>query len=406
MIYDEAIAQIPSPSYLIKMGCLVNQVNHLAAIANNKNLTVFFPLKTQNLTPILNTCIKYFQGFATSSLFEVTLAREIAGPHKKIHLTSPGLRQDEIEQIIELCDGISFNSLSQWERFKQNSLNRIDCSLRINPQLSYVKDTRYDPSRKGSRLGAPLNKVIEKLANDPAFFAGITGIHFHTNCDSEDFSPILEIVKHLDHTIPSLLQQCNWINLGGGYLFYEDTDLSPFEEAVSLLQEKYRLEVIIEPGASVVRDACHLVSSVIDIIESDGMHIAVLDTTINHMPEVFEYQFKPDVLNESETGPYTYLLEGGTCLAGDHFGVYHFDKPLEIGSKIVFTGMGAYTMVKANTFNGINLPSIYTLTEHGDLVLQKQYTYEEFKNRCGADTNESIREADKPESNNKKRRAA
>lgn len=157
------------------------------------------------------------------------------------------------------------------------------------------------------------------------------------------------------------------------------------------MQTKYGLQVIIEPGAAVVRDACFLVSRVIDIIPSDCKQIAVLDTTVNHMPEVFEYQFRPDILNESENGGFSYILEGSTCLAGDHFGEYSFDEPLKIGSTIVFSGVGAYTMVKAHTFNGINLPSVYSLTEAGELALQKQYTYQDFKNMCGADdTNESI----------------
>jgi carboxynorspermidine decarboxylase len=178
-------------------------------------------------------------------------------------------------------------------------------------------------------------------------------------------------------------------------LFDEDTDTRPLEQAISLVKEKYNLEVIIEPGATVVREACYIVSSVIDIISSNEKTIAVLDTTVNHMPEVFEYQYRPDIVEEYKNGNYSYILEGSTCLAGDHFGEYNLDSPLEIGSNITFTGMGAYTMVKAHMFNGINLPSIYALTEGGDLELQKQYTYEDFRSRCGVESeNESLRKND------------
>ncbi|GAB5501012.1 MAG: hypothetical protein PsegKO_33230 [Pseudohongiellaceae bacterium] len=125
------------------------------------------------------------------------------------------------------------------------------------------------------------------------------------------------------------------------------------------------------------------------------------------MPEVFEYQFQPDILEEDENGEYSYILEGATCLAGDHFGEYSFAEPLEIGSRITFPDMGAYTMVKAHMFNGINLPSIYELTESGDLILQKQYTYEDFKQRCGAsEPNESLRATANFKSITRKRGAA
>jgi carboxynorspermidine decarboxylase len=79
------------------------------------------------------------------------------------------------------------------------------------------------------------------------------------------------------------------------------------------------------------------------------------------------------------------LLAGCSCLAGDLFGVYSFDEPLDIGSRVVFRNAGAYSIVKANMFNGINLPNIYLLKEKGELVLVKQFTYEDFASRCGVD---------------------
>lgn len=399
--------QLRTPAFLLSEKELGGANQEIYNASRPLGLAVFYPLKTQAYFFTLDRIKKNIAGFSASSLFETRLAREIAGLNKKIHFTSPGLREDELDELIELCDGISFNSSSQWERFKQKAIGKVDCALRINPQLSFVKDKRYDPSRKHSRLGIPLDQIVDRLKSDPGLFKEITGLHFHTNCDSEDFSPILKTVEHLDKKIPDLLKQCKWINLGGGYLFDEESDLKPFEEAVQLLQDKYALEVIIEPGASVVREACYLVSSVIDLIESDGMQIAVLDTTVNHMPEVFEYQYRPDILNESENGQYSYILEGATCLAGDRFGDYTFDKPLEIGSKIVFTGMGAYTMVKAHTFNGINLPSVYSLADNGELILQKEYTYEEFRKKCGAEENhESIRKTTASECSPRKQRTA
>lgn len=260
----------------------------------------------------------------------------------------------------------------------------ITCGLRINPQISIVKDNRYNPCRPNSRLGIPLELLKEHISSDFEMFNGIDGLHFHTNCDAEDWTPILKTVEHLDANIPKLLQQCHWINLGGGYLLDKNTDISPFRDAVNLLKKKYDLKVIIEPGATVVRDACYLVAQVVDLFKSDDMQIAVLDTTVNHIPEVFEYQFSPDVIGDREDGEFSYILAGASCLAGDVFGEYSFEKPLEIGAHIVFSGVGAYAQVKSHMFNGINLPTIYALTADGKVKLEKEYNYEDFKSRCGA----------------------
>jgi len=192
------------------------------------------------------------------------------------------------------------------------------------------------------------------------------------------FSPLLETVEHLDETAPELLEMIDWINLGGGYSFPHIGDREPLAKAVDILWYKYGLEVFLEPGSGIVRDAAVIVSSVIDMFESDGRTVAVLDTTVNHMPEVFEYQFQPKVLGQTEDGPYRYLLAGCTCLAGDVFGEYALAEPLERGSRVVFTDMGAYTMVKWHRFNGVNLPGIYARKKTGDLVQCRRFAYEDF----------------------------
>src|SRR5207249_1862693 len=122
-------------------------------------------------------------------------------------------------------------------------------------------------------------------------------------------------------------------------------------------------------GAAFVRSAGILVSTVLDLFPSGRKHMAILDTTVNHLPEVFEYQFEPDVIGDTPSGRFAYTLAGCSCLAGDVFGDYAFTEPLRIGTKIVFANVGAYSVVKAHMFNGISLPSLYTLGETGGLEL-------------------------------------
>ena len=121
-----------------------------------------------------------------------------------------------------------------------------------------------------------------------------------------------------------------WINLGGGYIFDTDENLRVFYELTQYIRKKYHFErIIIEPGASIVRDSVYLISSVIDIFKRDGKNIAVLDTTVNHLPEVFEYQYQPDILKSDLSGSYEYILAGCSCLAGDVFGRYFFKNKLK-----------------------------------------------------------------------------
>ena len=396
-----------TPAFIYDEAAIASKCIGMRALSLGVKFSQLFPLKCHNLFGSLKIIAKHVDGFAASSLFEAQLAREILGDGKKIHFTSPGLRDDELEALLSLCDGISFNSLSQWTRFKDKLSGRVTSGLRINPQLSFVKDARYNPCRPHSRLGVPLEQIKQALASQPELLQGFEGIHFHTNCDATDWSPLLNTVQHLHSHIPRLLRQCRWVNLGGGYLLDDNTDLSPFREAVQLLQNKYELEVIIEPGAGIVRDTCFLVAQVVDLFESDGKQVAVLDTTVSHMPEVFEYQFSPDVVGDSDEGRYSYILAGATCLAGDVFGEYTFDAPLAVGSRVTFTGVGAYTLVKSHMFNGVNLPTIYALTPAGELTLQKQFKYEDFIRRWGPEKHDkSLRNVIENSQGRGKRRSA
>ena len=260
---------------------------------------------------------------------------------------------------------MTFNSLTQLEEWGPVFSGRASIGLRVNPGRSFLDDHRYDPCRPHTKLGVSLDDLADSSDRIAPL---IDGLHIHSNCDSSVLGQLLETVRILDSRVGPILSQVEWVNLGGGYLFDEGANVGPLAEASSLIRKRHVAEVIIEPGAAFVRDSGYVVASVLDLFDSDGMTVAVLDTTVNHMPEVFEYQFRPDVLGHSDTGEHKYVLAGMSCLAGDVFGEYCFDEPLSIASRVVFTDAGAYTIVKANTFNGIPLPTIYELREDGHFV--------------------------------------
>ena len=342
---------------------------------------MLFPLKPFSQISGLRLLSDHVSGFSVSSLFEARLVVEGIDDPGTVLFTSPGLRDSDIDELTKLCTHVSLNSLTQLERWPNPSPNNVSLGLRVNPQLSYVQDIRYDPSRPHSKLGAPLDAVRAALEAGNPDLDRLEGIHFHSNCESTDFGELLRTVQHLEKNVGGLLERVKWINLGGGYLFEDGEYIESLRTAIDHLHQTYGLQVFIEPGTALVRSAGYIVSSVLDIFESDGLNIAVLDTTVNHMPEVFEYGYEPDVYGHDDENEHEYQLAGTTCLAGDVFGTYRFENPLELGSRIVFLDQGAYTLTKAHMFNGVNLPSVYALTVDGELVLKKRFTYDDYASR-------------------------
>jgi carboxynorspermidine decarboxylase len=378
------IRSVETPAYVFDERRVLRDLKAAAELRNQCGFKLLYSLKPLSCDFILDLMIGNVDGFSASSLFEARLAREAIGSKGSLHLTTPGLREGEIPELGDLCDHIALNSLSQLRRMAGWLEKPNQVGLRVNPELSVVDDERYDPCRPCSKLGVPLSLLVKRWSRTPWLFDDVSGLLLHTNCDSSSFEPLYRMVKTLLSKLGDLLCRLSWINLGGGYLLENPERIDLLADAVELLRSRHGLCVYIEPGAALVRKAGYLVASVIDIFRSGGKTIAVLDTTINHVPEVFEYQFEPDVLHDDDQADHEYLLAGSSCLAGDLMGIYGFAKRLRIGSRVVFLNVGAYALVKAHMFNGLNMPSIYSITRTGELSFRRRFTYLDYVSRFRA----------------------
>ena len=380
-------APLETPAFIYDEAGILRLLRKAADVRQRSGCRLLFAVKSFCFRDALELMAPHLDGFAASSLFEAKLARSVLRDRGAVHFTTPGLRPRDAGELGPLCDYVTFNSVGQWHAWRDALRPAAGCGLRVNPELSFIDDARYDPCRPGSRLGEPLAMVTDILDKPES----VAGLLIHTNCDATDFSQLEATVDKIRHSLGARLEdgRLQWVNLGGGYLFDDGSsgdapDVTPLYRALDYLQRRCGLETIIEPGAALIRTACYLVSTVLDLQERDGHRTAILDTTVNHMPEVFEYQYEPDILGHRDDADWTCALAGCTCLAGDVFGDYSFDHPLAVGDRVVFPNVGAYTLVKAHMFNGVNLPTIYALTSGGDLLTKRRYSYDDFAARWGA----------------------
>ncbi len=366
--------QVPtSPAFIIDEAKVNAALTVLTNLRENSGCKVLYSIKALPLSSVLALAKSHVDGFSVSSLFEARLAAEILAGQGAIHLTTPGIRLDEMAELLMLCSHISCNSLNQYRQLTQAAKPLASIGIRVNPKLSFTEDSRHDPCRTHSKLGVSLDDLI-----NGGIPADVNGLQFHTVFSTTDFTPLTQTVATLRDGLGKQLAKLAWLNLGGGYLFDEIEDPGDFITLVSGLKNDFGLDVIIEPGNAVVSKAGYLLATVIDLFASDGKTVAILDTSVNHQPQVFEYQRQPDLAEHSKCGDYPVLLAGSTCLAGDLFGEYRFKQPLSVGDKLVFQNVGAYSLVKANRFNGYNLPDIYRFAE-GKVELLKQTTYHDYR---------------------------
>ncbi len=378
-------AHLETPAFVLDLDRVRSVMAVAQSLQESTGCRVLYSVKALCLPPMLTVMAPVLDGFAVSSAFEARLTRTaLAGP-VDLHFTSPGIRPTDVEALAEACSYVSFNSLGQWKQWRDSFQGRASVGIRINPERSFLDDERYDPCRPYSKLGVPLSDIAASARVGTWGLGDIEGILVHSNCESTNFAELRETVDRLVAATPDLLGQAAWINLGGGYFLDEGIDLEPLRDSVAFLQGEFGLTVFIEPGAAFARAAGFMVSTVLDVFASGGKKVAILDASVNHMPELLEFDFEPDVVGHRDEGRYEYVLAGCTCLAGDVFGEYRFDRSLSVGDRVTFHNVGSYSMAKAHTFNGVNLPSIYVMDASRELSLYRKFGYDDYSSRWLAD---------------------
>ncbi|MFH1664560.1 MAG: carboxynorspermidine decarboxylase [Candidatus Omnitrophota bacterium] len=368
-----------TPCYVIDEGLLTRNLDVLKEVQGRTGCKIVLALKGFAMFSTFPLIRGYLSGVAASSPHEARLGAEEFGG--EVHVYAPAYKDAEFGEILRYATHISFNSFSQWRRFKpavKASGKDMRCALRINPEHSEVKVALYDPCAPGSRLGI---RDVQFRGED---LDGITGLHFHTLCElnSDSLERTLEAVER---KFKPFLGKVRWINFGGGHhITRSDYDIERLGRIITGLQDRYGLEIYLEPGEAIALNAGVLVAAVLDIVDN-GMEIAILDTSAAaHMPDVLEMPYRPAIAGAGEPGrfKYTYRLGGSTCLAGDIIGDYSFPERLTVGSRLTFLDMAHYTMVKNNTFNGVHLPSIALYNPQTDKVrIVKEFGYEDYRDR-------------------------
>ena len=372
------MSDVPSPCYLLEAAKLRANLELIDRVQRESGCTIILALKGFAMWSSFPIVREYLPGCAASSYNEARLAREHFGNH--VHLYAPAYTEAEFPGLLALCDRISFNSLSQWQRFGERARAAgLSCGLRLNPRVDEVETALYNPSGEQSRLGIPREEVAGGVPE------GIEGLHVHALCEcNADASE--RLIRAVEERFGHLLPKLKWCNLGGGHLMTRPGyDVARLIRALREFRQRHpHLEVVLEPGSAIAWRSGPLISTVLDLIRRGGLDIAILDISATaHMPDVLEMPYRPEVRGAGDPGvkPHTYRLGGLSCLAGDIIGDYSFEQPLRIGEQLIFEDMIHYTMVKTTMFNGVAHPSIAIRHEDGNIEVIRRFGYADYEGR-------------------------
>ncbi len=381
----DTFQQINKPVYVLEEQRLRNNLSLISEVARTGGIDIILAFKAYALWKTFPIFREYIRATTASSLSEAKLALLEFG--SKAHTFSPAYTDYEIDEIAHCSSHLTFNSLSQYQRYHQRvrqANSEISLGIRINPEYSEIETDLYNPCAPGTRFGVSADKLPEILPED------IEGFHCHCHC--ENGSDVFQrTLTHIEDKFAKWFPQIKWINFGGGHLMTrKDYDIPLLIQILTDFKKKYpNLHVIMEPGSAFGWQTGSLVSQVVDVVEDKGIKTAILNVSFTcHMPDCLEMPYWPSVRNAKviEGGydksiPYLYRLGGNSCLSGDFMESWQFDHELQIGENIIFEDMLHYTTVKTNMFNGITHPSIGIVHLNGELEILKNFGYEDYRDR-------------------------
>jgi carboxynorspermidine decarboxylase len=372
------LKKVPETCYLIEEELLRKNlalIKHVSETAGVEIILAFKGFAMWSTFPIVR---EYIKGATASSLYEARLCFEEM--KTKAHSYVVAIAPEEIDELLEYSSVLTFNSLSQFERYKDKCKAKgVSMGIRVNPQYSEVTTELYNPCSPNSRLGVSSEHFGEKLPE------GLDGIHFHALCENDSYT-LEKTLEAFEERFGHLVKQAKWVNFGGGHLMTrEGYDIQHLVRVLKAFKDRYpNVEVILEPGSAFAWRTGYLVSRVLDIIENNGVKTAMLDVSFTaHMPDCLEMPYRPRIWGASDPqeGKPTYRIGGTSCLSGDYMFEYSFENPLQVGDRIVFDDMIHYTMVKTTMFNGVSHPCISMWTKNGEYKLIRRFEYEDYKRR-------------------------
>ena len=255
--------------------------------------------------------------------------------------------------------------------------------LRLNINISHVSPEDADGNDDNSRFGfsdesSEFANAIEYISSMPKL--RLAGLHIHRTTHSRSPRFYERSIEYAVQIIRKYGLDIDYIDVGGGYfgIFPNKPTFTDYADAIYKSLKKYRLErihIIVEPGNALTASPISFLSEVIDVKQVDTKtRFVTTDGSRNDIDPFFrKSDYIKEIIPGSPKRPFQPLqiVAGCTCLEYDRMFTL-VDKPgLEVGDRILYRNVGAYTLTLSPQF--IRLwPRVYALGKDDNIRLVRR----------------------------------
>lgn len=327
---------------------------------------VYASVKANPAPALLRAIAESGLGLDVASAFDVEAAHAASVPDARLSFCTRTILDEDAERA-RRCGTVVASDAGQVDRWA--SIGRSTMGVRVNTGVVAGFHAHVQTGPAGHRFGFPIEDAASAIADARRSGCQINGLHTHLGSD------ILNPALHLDAAkalflVARQVGGIDWINLGGGYgvpfAIDEPTyDLHELLDGLAAIRGISSIELRFEPGTHICRDAGWLLTRVLSVSVIDGIQHATVDSSVNHLPGALLYgtQHPITVIEDgaviaapvAET--VTTVVSGMLMQPGDVLADRAKLPRLRKGTVLAFGLAGAYTAVRATTFNGRPLPA-------------------------------------------------
>ena len=361
----EAIAATyGTPTYLYSRSAIETAfLDYQSALSDIPHL-ICYAVKANSNLAILNVLAQLGAGFDVVSLGELERVVAAGGDPSKVVFSGVGKTTTEMQRALDLkirC----FNIESEAELLSLAELANgagyvAPISIRVNPDVDAGTHPYISTGLRENKFGVEVAvaRQLYQIAEEHTALNPV-GVDCHIGSQIEETAPFvesLECLLDLVHDLRTLGIRLQHIDLGGGLGVNYQAETPPsIDDYVAVLKERLQdqaLELVLEPGRSIVAEAGALITEVLYLKPTADKHFAIVDAAMNDLlrPALYSawQDIQPVTLQDGES--HVWDVVGPICETGDFLGKNRA-MVLSQGDLLSIMGAGAYGFGMASNYN-------------------------------------------------------
>ena len=371
---EDIAKNIKTPFYIYSEDSIKKNIKDYISDASQKTLFCYSVKANSNLS-LLKLIASQGMGFDVVSKGELHRAIKAGANPKRIVYSGVGKTKEEIAYALNnkiLC----FNVESEEELFAINSQASLmklkaDISIRINPDVKVKTHPYISTGMRENKFGIAYEDAFEIYKKAKQLDSiNIVGIDFHIGSQIMSIEPYLDSissVKKLIQKLDTIDIKLSHIDVGGGlgisYKGEKLVDKSEYVKTIINSLSDLDLNIIFEPGRSIVGDCGILVSQVQYVKESSAKNFLIIDASMSELmrPPLYGAYHEITPIRKSEMPNKVYDVVGPVCESSDFIGK---ERKLNCksGDLIVIQDVGAYGSVLSSNYNTRPRPAEYMIS--------------------------------------------